>query len=123
MEDMESKMGAILNNPEMMQKIMTMAQSLNASQEKDEPRSEAKEQEQVKSEPFMNLNPEAIQKLASFAGNNRIDRNQQTLLRALSPYLNKDRIAKLEKAMRSARMATMASSFLGNSGLLFKSGR
>ena len=86
MEDMESKMGAILNNPEMMQKIMTMAQSLTASQEKDEPRSEAKEQEQVKSEPFMNLNPEAIQKLASFAGNNRIDRNQQTLLRALSPY-------------------------------------
>lgn len=123
MDEMESKMNSILGNPEMMQQIMAMAQSLNASQDSKEEKKEPTSQEQIKSEPFMNLNMDSIQKLAGLAGNSRIDRNQQTLLKALGPYLNRDRIAKLEKAMRSARMATLASSFLGNSGLLFKTGR
>ncbi len=123
MDEMESKMSAILNNPEMMQKIMGMAQSLNSSQENNDTPKEQKESEQQKAEPFINLNMESMQKLAGLAGNSKVDRNQQMLLRALGPYLNRDRIAKLEKAMRSARMASMASSFLGNSGLLFKSGR
>lgn len=123
MDEMESKMNSILGNPEMMQQIMAMAQSLNASQESKEEKKEQVTQEQPKSEPFMNLNMDSMQKLAGLAGNSRIDRNQQTLLKALGPYLNRDRIAKLEKAMRSAKMATLASSFLGNSGLLFKSGR
>lgn len=123
MDEMESKMNAILGNPEMMQKIMSMAQTLNTSQEKPEQHSEKAGQEQIKSEPFMNLNMESMQKLAGLAGNSRIDRNQLTLLRALGPYLNRDRISKLEKAMRAAKMATLASSFLGSSGLLFKAGR
>jgi len=41
-----------------------------------------------------------------------IDKNQQALLRALSPYLSRQRIKKLENAMRAAKMAGFAASAL-----------
>ncbi len=120
MDDMEAKMGAILGNPEMMSKIMAMAQSLNSeTASKPEPPKE----ETCSSTQMPNIDMATIQKLSGLAGQSKIDRNQQTLLRALGPYLNKDRIAKLEKAMRAAKMATLASTFLGNSGFRFHSGR
>ena len=64
-----------------------------------------------------------IQKLSGLAGQSNIDKNQRTLLTALSPYLSRERIYKLEKAMRAAKMANMASAFLGKSGFQFNLGR
>ena len=108
---MQAQMNAILGNPEMMQQIMSMAQSLNGS---------ANEQKEPPQDPESGL-PEfdlsMVQKLAGFAGKTRIDNNQQTLLRALTPYLSQTRIHKLEKAMRAAKLATLASAFLGGSQL------
>jgi len=37
MDELENKLGAILGNPEMMQKIMAMAQSLGSEAPKDHP--------------------------------------------------------------------------------------
>lgn len=111
---MEAKMGAILGNPEMMQKIMSMAQSLNTSQNDAQP----EETLATPAPSFPNIDLSAMQKLAGFAGQSKIDKNQQSLLRALGPYLNRERIQKLEKAMRAAKMATMASALLGNAGFL-----
>ena len=106
MDDLQARMGAILNDPEMMQKISAMAQSLGAGQ----PEPPAPQPE----EPDMfNIDPSLIQKIAGFAGQVNIDSNQKTLLHALNPYLNKERINKLERAMRAASMAKMASVFLG----------
>ena len=51
------------------------------------------------------------------------DTDQQTLLAALSPYLSQNRVKKLENAMRAAKMARLASAFLGNGGLQMLSGR
>ena len=51
-----------------------------------------------------------------------IDQNQRALLSALQPYLTQQRLQKLEKAMRSARLAGAASSLLPN-GIPFLSGR
>ena len=64
-----------------------------------------------------------LQKVAGLAQQSNIDRNQQALLKALSHYLSKDRISKLEKAMRAAKIAALASSALGSSGSLFQLGR
>ena len=64
-----------------------------------------------------------LQKLSGFARQSGIDKEQQALLRALGPYLSQGRITKLEKAMRAAKMARLASSFLGSGGLQFLSGR
>ena len=117
MDDMESKMGAIFGNPEMMQKIMAMAQSLNNGQQANQ---------EIKKEPPEqppNVDMRLMEKLAGFAGQSRIDKNQQGLLIALRPYLHSDRINKLEKAMRAAKMASMASSLFANSGFLSSIGR
>jgi len=115
MDGMEEKMNAILNDPQMMGKIMAMAQSLSRP-ESGNP--QAKESPPQKEEPAFSLpdiDPSMLQKLSGFMGQNRIDPNQQSLLHALTPYLSRDRIRKLEKAMRAARLARVASSFMGSS--------
>ena len=108
--DMQAQMNAILQDPEMMQKISALAQSLNP------PQQEAQAPEQVGS-GFPELDPGMMQKLFGIAQQSGIDNNQQTLLHALAPYLKNERIQKLEKAMRAAKMARMASGFFGSSGL------
>ena len=122
MDNIQEQMNAIIGNPEMMQKIMSMAQNLSQSQPKQD--------EEVK--PKSNLTQELnlpdidislIQRLSGFVGQTNIDANQKTLLTALSPYLSRERIVKLEKAMRAAKMANLASVFLNNSGLLSNLGR
>lgn len=109
MDDMQNQLNAVLGNPEMMQQIMTMAQALQSAP-----------QEQVAAPPapdFGGIDLAMVQKLSGIAGQSNIDSNQRNLLKALSPYLSHERIAKLEKAMRASKLAGLASSFLGNSGL------
>ncbi len=117
MEGMEDKLGAILNNPQMMQQIMSMAQSLGQSQEQT---CEAPQQE---ASPLPDLNPAAIQQIMSLAGKTGIDRNQKALLGALRPYLTSQRLTKLEKAMRAAKLASLASTALNSGALSFLTGR
>ena len=122
MDDIQSQMNTILNNPEMMQKIMAMAQPFNQPQQQQKQETDPPKQPSVGvSLPDIDLS--MVQKLSSLAGRSNIDNNQRTLLKALSPYLSRERISKLEKAMRAAKMANMASSLLGASGLQFNPGR
>lgn len=101
MEGLEEKLGAILNDPQAMQKIMSMAQSLGAGQESPQQM------------PVMpDFDPAMLQKVAALSRQGSIDKNQQALLRALSPYLSRQRILKLENAMRAAKMAGFAASAL-----------
>jgi len=53
-----------------------------------------------------------IRKVAGMASSTGVDPNQRALLRALSPYVSRDRVGKLEKAMRAAKMAAFASTLL-----------
>ena len=106
MEDMESKLGAILNNPQMMQQIMSLAQNFQVSPAPESP--------PTSSAP--DLDVASIQKIASLISKTGIDTQQKTLLQALGPYLGDHRIHKLEKAMRAAKLAGMASVFFSTSG-------
>lgn len=117
MEDMQSQMNAVLQNPEMMQKIMAMAQSLNNNSTPEQP----KQDTGGFSIPDIDLG--MVQKLSGLAGQANIDNDQRTLLKALTPYLNRERIHKLEKAMRAAKMAGMASVIFGKAGPQFLTGR
>lgn len=120
MSEMEDKLGAILGNPQMMQQIMAMAQSMNQAQtnKTDTPSTQAP---QGAGSP--GLDPAILGKLAGFAGQGGIDQDQRLLLKALGPYLSTFRIQKLEKAMQAARLARMASSFLSQGGLSLLTGR
>ena len=120
MDNMQEQMNAILGNPEMMQKIMSMAQALNQTQPNAQSPSPRKE---ITENSLPDIDLSLVQKLSGLAGKTNIDSNQKSLLIALKPYLSHDRITKLEKAMRAAKLASMASVLLGNSGLLSNIGR
>ena len=104
MAEMDDKLGAILNNPAMMQQIMAMAQSLG--QQPPPP----------KEEPLPAFDPGMIQKVMGLTSQTSIDSNQQALLTALNPYLPHQRLSKLEKAMRAAKLARVASTLLNQGG-------
>ncbi len=102
---MEDKLGAILGNPQMMEKIMSMAQSLGGSPPPPAP------------EPSPPpLDPGMLQALSGLMGSANIDAQQQSLLRALAPYISPRRIGKLENAMRAAKMAGIAAQALRMKG-------
>ena len=110
MDEMEDKLGAILNNPQMMQQIMTMAQSLGGQSEPSKP------------EPPPQAMPQIdfalMQKLSGLASQSGIDQREKALLGALQAYLTGDRVARLERAMRAAKMAKLATAVIGQQGLL-----
>ena len=103
MEGMEEKLGAILGNPQMMQQIMAMAQSLGNTAPAPAPEPPRPD----------GPDPAMLQKLMALMQSTGVDAHQQALLRALDPYLTRDRISRLERAMRAARLAGMATAFLG----------
>ena len=105
MDDLESKLGAVLNNPEMMSKIMALAQNLSQSE------AEPKQESSIPALGEIDLS--MVRKLSGLARQTGIDKNQQSLLQALNPYLSRQRIQKLEKAMRAAKMASMAGFLTG----------
>ena len=135
MEGMEEKIGAILSNPEMMKTIMTMAQNLGQNIPQQEPQQtqaqpqkqsqpQQKPQLQTKSAPSIGKNElEMISKISSLTQQTGLDRQEQTLLKALNPYLSRDRLEKLEKAMHAAKMAKFATVAFSQSGGQFKTGR
>lgn len=117
MSEMEEKLNSVLSNPQLMQQIMTMAQSLGQSSETPP------EPQPAPGPAAPQIDLAMVQKLSGLASQSGIDREQQALLKALTPYLNRDRIVKLEKAMRAAKMARLASTFLNQGGLSLLTGR
>lgn len=109
MSELEEKLASVMNDPAMMQKIMSLAQSLGGSQAPKDAEPPPKQE----SAPFPDIDISMLQKLSGFAKQSGIDKNQQTLLHALSPYISRHRIIKLERAMRAAKMANFATNLLG----------
>lgn len=108
----------------MMQQIMSMAQAM----QQETPQQEEKKPDPPKAAPAMSPMPSVqdaamLQRIAGIARQSGVDRNQQALLKALSPYLSRDRINKLERAMRAAKIAGFASTALGSGNFPFFSGR
>lgn len=117
MDGMEEKLGSILNNPQMMQQIMSLAQSLNQSAPQEPPKQQPS--------PPVNKPPDlsAMSRITGIMNRGNLDSEQRSLLSALSPYLSKEKLRKLERAMQAEKMARMASSFLNAGGLQMLTGR
>lgn len=121
MSEMEEKLGSILGNPQLMQQIMTMAQSLGAPSGEESAPPPAPVSSPAA--PVPGMDPAMLGALSSLAAQTGMDANQQNLLKALSPYISPQRSHKLEKAMRAAKLAQAASGFLGAGGLSLLTGR
>lgn len=112
MDNLTQNLESMLNNPQLMQQIMTMASSLS-SQDSSPPQSP----------PAPAPDLAALQKIAGLATQTGIDPDQQSLLQALVPYLSNQRLHRLERAMRAAKTARLATQLLGSEGLNFLTGR
>ena len=127
MDDMEQKLNSILGNPEMMAQIMSMAQSFGLGKSEAPPQADPppKQDHPISKAPSLpaGVDMAMLKKMYGFAQNANIDRNQQALLKALSPYLSHARVLKLEKAMRAAKIAGVATAALGTQGFPFFTGR
>jgi len=119
MSELEDKLGAVLSNPQLMQQIMAMAQTLSSnSQQPEDPKPAP-----PASASLPQLDPGLLKQLSGLARHNAVDSQQQALLQALGPYLSRERVGKLERAMRAARLAGAASAFLSAGGLQALTGR
>lgn len=112
MDDLEGKLSSILGNPEMMNKIMSLAQTMGQNPPQAEPAAKPAE-----GPALPNIDLSMVQKLAGLAGQSNIDADQRNLIGALRPYLSASRLSKLERAMRAAKMASMAGILTGKSPL------
>ena len=118
MDTLEEKLNSILGNPELMTQIASMAQSLGKSQESDTAVSANISTPSPAGFSLLpDLDPSLLFKISSIIQGIGIDPNQQNLLNALRPYISAQRIIKLEKAMRAAKLAGFASTLLSDSGL------
>ena len=116
MSQLEERLNTLLSNPQLMQQIASLAQSMGSDSQNGPP--EPKEQQ-----PMATLDPKVLQTMAQTFGQSPIDSNQKQLLQALRPYLSHGRVQKLERAMEAARLAGAASAFLSAGGLQLLSGR
>ena len=101
MSELEEKLSQVLGNPQMMQQIMSLAQAMGQS-----------ETQQPASPPAETADFAMMQKVAGMTSGTAVDSDQRALLQALGPYVSQNRVRKLEKAMRAAKMATFASQLL-----------
>lgn len=101
--EFDQKLNAILNDPAMMQQIASIAQSFS-NQDGD--------LSKKNDSPARDNDIAALQTISKIASQGNIDHHQQNLLSALMPYLSKDKIRKLENAMRATKMTRIASEFL-----------
>lgn len=103
MDDLEKQLGSILSDPSMMERIKSMAQAMGGAEMPPE-------------SPAPDIDVATLQRLTRLAGSSNIDKREQALLHALGAYLSKERVTKLEKAMRAAKLAKLASSAMATNG-------
>ena len=120
MDDMESKLGAILGNPDMMAQIMSMAQTLGGGAPSPPPPAPPPPAAMPGIPEGLDMG--MITKIVGMANSANVDKDQRALLFALRPYLSNEQIGKLERAMRAAKLANLATSLL-SSGILTHTGR
>lgn len=97
MGELEDMIGSVLSDPEQMQKIQALANSLMGSGEKPEAPPESERGGET----------ELLKKLGSLMGTARPGR-QEGLLQAMGPYLSDKRRAKMARAMQIAKLARLA---------------
>lgn len=103
----EEKLESILNNPQAMSQIMSLAQSLGGtgSDQSDSASSEPP----PPSSPELQLDPKLLTGLASLLSQNSGEDDQRiALLNALKPFVKEQRHAKIDKAIQIAKLSRMA---------------
>lgn len=113
MSDFEDKLQSILGNPDAMNQIMSIAQSISGSPRDDRPAEQSPVIEGQVHSPapditsvFDSLDPRLLQLgMQLLSEYNRQDDNKIALLTALQPFIKEDRYAKLDQAIQIAKLS------------------
>lgn len=113
---LEQAIGAVLQDPQQLQKILALAQSLGLSP----PEAPAAPPPPKPPKPAAAITPpdeqapedrgSALRALLQQAG--KLDRRQENLLNALKPFLKPERREKVDRAMQAARISRLAGAAL-----------
>lgn len=115
MEKLEARLQAVLNDPQQMQELASLAKSLGlGAEETDAPRREEPEQQPPVRQESAGLPTLPIAELLQQAGG--LSQKQENLLRALKPFLRPEKREKLDRAMQAARLSSLASHALKSRG-------
>lgn len=112
MEDISEKISALLESPDGMSRLKSVAESLlgNGLANDEKPAKESKEEEQGFSLPdnlLQNIgNMQGIMRLAGFLGKEQKD-SRIELLRALKPHLSENRAKRVDKAISILKIAAL----------------
>ena len=121
MSEMEDQLGAILGNPKMMADIMALAQSMGQEEASKGPGTPPGPSGPPPPPPPPpgegGMDMAMVKALTGFARGACIDKDQQALIKALRPFVSREKIQKLEKAMRAAKIAQQASGLLESGAL------
>lgn len=104
-QPLEQAIGAILQDPEQMQTILSFAKSLGLSPPEAPPKPEPPPTPPQKEPPPRTSN-DALGELLQKAG--QLDKRQENLLNALKPFLKPERREKIDRAMQAARLSRLA---------------
>lgn len=118
MSELDDKLNSILNNPQMMQQIMSLAQSMNSPEPQPSAPPEPQQSPAQKSGALFDtpIDPSLLSRIAGLMQRSSIDQDQAQLLKALKPFLSGRKLQKLERAMHAAKMAGIASDVVGIGG-------
>ena len=111
MEDMKQAIEGVLNNPDMMQQIMSMAQAFGMT-----PGDASSQEPENQPQPSPAPDLSGMTMLSGLLGKANIDSDQQNLLKALTPYMSSQRLSKLKRAMEAAKLAELAETVIGAAG-------
>ncbi len=109
MAQWEDKLGAILNNPQAMSQIMSIAQSLDGAQDgQSAPDAQVTPAEPV-SQPAdmgLELDPKLMEVgMRALAAYRDPNNDRAALLQALRPFVKESRYGKIDKAVQIARLS------------------
>ena len=111
---LEQAIGAVLQDPQQLQKIFALAQSLGLSPPEapaaPPPPEPPKPAAAASAEQAPEDRGSALRTLLQQAG--KLDRRQENLLNALKPFLKPERREKVDRAMQAARISRLAGAAL-----------
>lgn len=113
MAQWEDKLGAILNNPQAMSQIMSIAQSLDGAQDSQSaPDAQAAPAEPIaqpaeeSAGPGLELDPKLMEVgMRALAAYRDPNNDRAALLQALRPFVKESRYGKIDKAVQIARLS------------------
>lgn len=118
--EFEERLNSILNDPEQMDKIANMAKSLMGGGDTPAQSAQTEATGGGVGALFDGLDPGMLQRIGSMmSGMSQGGNDNTALLEAMKPFLKEKRRAKMERALKLAKMAKVAQFAFGDLGGIF----